>query len=298
MDIITDLNFQLNNTAVCIGKFDGLHRGHRLLFSEAERSGLRTVMITFLFSESCGIYGQEEKIYLAEELGIDVMILIPVTDEFMHMSAEEFIREILVKRCDAKKVIVGADFCFGYQRSGTAEYLQRAGMDYHFSVIVYDKLTRDGEVISSTRIRRLLSEGRMQEANDLLQTPYFIRGTVEHGNQIGGKMMVPTANIRPAAEKVLPPYGVYSVRVRVGGKEYDGVGNLGVKPTIPGENPVGIEVWLFDYEGDLYGKTLTVYLMNFQRPEQKFPSVEELREQIREDTEGAKRFFGDCFFRL
>lgn len=290
MKIISDLSFQLNNTVVCIGKFDGLHKGHRLLFTEARRSELTTVMITFVFPESCGIYGQQEKIFLAEELGIDVMIRIPVTDQFMRMSAETFVREILVERCDAKKVVVGADFCFGYQRRGTAQYLKEAGEEYHFSVSIYDKLTQGGEVISSTRIRRLLAEGRMQESNDLLQTPYFIRGTVEHGNHIGGRMMVPTANIQPATEKVLPPYGVYSVRVEVDGNQYNGVGNLGVKPTIPGENPVGIEVWLFDYKGDLYGKTLTVYLMNFQRPERKFPSVEELREQIRKDTEEAKRF--------
>ena len=101
---------------------------------------------------------------------------------------------------------------------------------------------------------------------------------------------MPTANIRPAEGKVLPPHGVYSVRVLAGGKQYDGVGNLGVKPTIPGENPVGIEVWLFDYEGDLYGQNLTVSLMNFQRPEQKFSSVDKLREQIQMDTEEAKRF--------
>lgn len=290
MKIITDLNFQLNNAAVCIGKFDGLHRGHRLLFSEARRSGRKTVMITFVFPESHGIYGQEEKIFLAGELGVDVVVMIPVTDDFMHMTAGEFVREILVKRCGAELVVVGADFCFGYQRSGTAEYLQEAGEEYHFTVKVYDKLTQDGEVISSTRIRRLLEEGRMQEANDLLETPYFIRGTVEHGNQIGGRMIVPTANIRPAEGKILPPYGVYAVRVMLEGKEYDGVGNLGVKPTIPGKDPAGMEVWLFDYEGDLYGQTLTVFLMNFQRAERKFASVEQLKEQIGKDTEEAKAF--------
>ncbi len=292
MKIITDLDFELNNTAVCIGKFDGLHRGHRLLFSEAQCSGKKTVMITFVFPGSCGIYGQEEKIFLAGELGIDVVVLITVSDEFMHMSAEEFVRDILVKRCGAAMVVVGSDFCFGYQRSGTAEYLRKAGEAYHFTVRVYDKLTQGGEVISSTRIRRLLTEGRMQEANDLLQTPYFIRGMVEHGNQIGGRMIVPTANIRPAEGKALPPFGVYAVRVMLEGREYDGVGNLGIKPTIPGENPAGMEVWLFDYEGDLYGRVLTIYLMNFQRPERRFASVEELKEQIRKDTDEAKVFLG------
>lgn len=291
MKIIKDLDFKLNKTAVCIGKFDGLHKGHRLLVTEAEdETGLTMVMITFIFPDFRGIYSYEEKMYLAAELGIEVMIVIPITEQFMHMGAGEFVREILVERCDAAKVFVGADFCFGYQRSGTAEYLRRAGEQYGFSTVIYDKLTQDGEVISSTRIRKLLAEGRMQEANALLQTPYFIRGVVGHGNQIGGKMMVPTANIRPSDKKILPPYGVYSVYVRVGEQVYKGVGNLGVKPTIPGENPVGIEVWLFDYEGDLYGQTLTVCLMNFQRPEQKFASVGELREQIRKDTEEAEHY--------
>lgn len=290
MKIITDLDFKLNNTAVCIGKFDGLHRGHRLLFSEAGRSGLSVVMITFLFPDSGGIYTLEEKISLAGGLGIDTMVIIPVTEEFMHMSPEGFVREILVERCGAEEVVVGADFCFGYRRSGTADYLREAGGRYHFSTTICDKLMEGGEIISSTRIRRLLAEGRLPEANDLLQTPYFIQGVVEPGNRIGRRMMVPTANIRPAEEKVLPPHGVYSVRVLARGRQYDGVGNLGVKPTIPGENPVGIEVWLFDYEGDLYGQTLTVSLMNFQRPERKFSSVDELREQIRLDTDEAKRF--------
>ena len=290
MRILTDFDFKLNNTAVCIGKFDGLHKGHRLLFSEAGRSGLEVVMITFLFPDGGGIYAMEEKISLAGGLGIDDMVIIPVTEEFMHMSPERFVREILVGRCGAKEVVVGADFCFGYRRSGTAEDLREAGGRFGYSTKICEKLTQGGEIISSTRIRRLLAEGRLPEANALLQTPYFIQGVVEPGNRIGRRMMVPTANIRPAEGKVLPPHGVYSVRVLAGGKQYDGVGNLGVKPTIPGENPVGIEVWLFDYEGDLYGQNLTVSLMNFQRPERKFSSVDKLREQIRMDTEEAKRF--------
>lgn len=288
MKIITDLDFQLNNTAVCIGKFDGIHCGHRMLIREAEKSGLATVMITFLFQKTQSIYSREEKMMLAEELGLDILIEIPVTEEFMHMDAGTFTRDILAARCDAKKVVVGEDFCFGYQRAGNVDFLQEEGEKYGFQVCVFEKLRRDGEIISSTRIRNEIVNGRMRVANDLLETPYFIQGTVEEGNHIGRTMSVPTANIRPADRKVLPPFGVYAVRIKVGCEIYNGVGNLGVKPTIPGENPVGLEVWLFDYQGNLYGKTLTVFLIEFQRPERKFASVEELQSQIRRDTDRAK----------
>lgn len=290
MRVITDLDFQLHHTAVCIGKFDGLHRGHRYLLSEAARGDLVTTMITFVFPDGFGIYSYEEKLSLAEGLGIKVFVAIPMTEGFMRMGPERFVREILVERCDARRVVVGADFRFGSGRSGDAGYLREAGPCFHFETVVCDKLTQDGEAISSTRIRQLLSEGRMPEANALLETPYFIRGRVEAGRQIGRKMDVPTANIRPDARKVLPPYGVYAVRVEVDGRWYGGVGNIGVKPTIPGVNPVGLEVWLFDYGGDLYGRELTVYLMNYQRPERKFSSIGELREQIARDAEAARVF--------
>lgn len=288
MRLLTDLDFSLEDTAVCIGKFDGLHRGHRTLLREAEKSGLPIVMITFLFSGNKGIYSYEEKQFLAGELGIDFLVVIPATREFLQMSAEEFISDILVKRCHAKKVVVGADFCFGYKRRGNAETLQAAGKEYGFKVCVMEKLRWEGDVVSSTRIRRLLEDGRMEQVNFLLETPYFIKGTVAEGNRIGRTMSVPTANIRPSVEKVLPPFGVYAVHVLAGKKRYGGVCNLGVKPTIPGKNPVGAEVWLFDYSGNLYGEDIVLYLHAYQRPERKFETIENLHEQILYDTEQAK----------
>lgn len=288
MKIITNLEFQLDNTAVCIGKFDGIHRGHRLLVREAKNSGLTTVMLTFLFPDVQNIYAREEKRFLAEELGIDILVEIPVTKEFMSMKAKTFTREILAGRCDAKKVVVGSDFCFGYRRAGNVDFLLKEGRKCGFEVFVFEKLKQDGEVISSTRIREEIAQGRMREANALLVAPYFLRGNVEEGNHIGRTMSVPTANIYPAREKVLPPFGAYAVSVNVEGEPYKGVGNLGVKPTIPGENPVGLEVWLFDYSGNLYGKTLTVSFVEFLRPEKRFDSLEELQNQIRKDTNRAK----------
>lgn len=291
MRILTDLDFNLEDTAVCIGKFDGIHRGHRMLLREAAESGLPTVMLTFLFPDYKGIYSYEEKLYLAEKLGVDFFVPIPVTKEFMQMSPEQFTAEILAGRCHAKKVIVGSDFRFGYKRRGTALSLRESGKAYGFEVSIMDKLKWDGEVVSSTRIRGLLAGGKMEQVNALLETPYFIKGSVETGNKIGRTMSVPTANIHPSDEKCLPPFGVYAVRVQTGidGKLYNGVCNLGVKPTIPGENPVGAEVWLFDYDGNLYGKELIISLYVFQRPERVFDSIEELKAQIVLDTEEAKR---------
>ena len=140
MRILTDLDFNLEDTAVCIGKFDGIHRGHRLLIREAAESGLPTVMLTFLFPDYKGIYSYEEKLYLAEKLGVDFLIPIPVTKEFMQMSPEQFAAEILAGRCHAKKVIVGSDVRFGYKRRGTALSLQESGKAYGFEVSIMDKL--------------------------------------------------------------------------------------------------------------------------------------------------------------
>ncbi len=287
MKVIKDLDFKLNNTAVCIGKFDGLHKGHRTLIEAAKRTGLTVVLFTFLIPESRTLYSYKEKKFLAEKLGIDVLIAIPITEEFMHMQPEVFIQEVLIRRCDARKICVGSDFKFGYQRRGDVSLLQKMAGD-NFSVDVIEKVKQKGEIISSTRIRRLLEKGNIREVNELLETPYFLQGIVTSGNKLGRKLTVPTANLIPEEVKVLPPFGVYAVMVQVKNNWYKAVGNLGVKPTVSGMNPVGLEVWLFDYDGNLYGEGLTVYFYEFQRPEKKFSSMEELKQQIRKDTVKAK----------
>lgn len=285
MKVLTDWkNIQLEQTAVCIGKFDGIHRGHRALLEEAGKSGLPLVMLTFIFPGHRGIYSYDEKMKLAGELGVDVFLAVPVTESFMSMSAAQFVQEVLFKHLNAKNVVVGADFCFGHNRQGTAVFLKEQGEQYGFDVEIMEKVQEDGEVISSTRIRALLREGKIKKANELLKSPYFMCGTVEKGNQIGRTMSVPTANIYPSEQKELPPFGVYAVRVLVDGTWYNAVSNLGVKPTIPGENPVGLEVWLFDFQGNLYGKDLMVEFYEFQRPEREFASLSELKAQIEKDT--------------
>ncbi len=288
MRVFTDLDFQLRDTAVCIGKFDGIHRGHRMLIKKGKETGQTMVMLSFLFDGADSLYSFEEKRWLAEKLGIDVLITCPMDEKFRRMEPVPFIRQILADKCDARTVVVGSDFRFGYRRSGDAALLQREGRRLGMRVHVMGKLTWKGEIISSTGIREALTDGRVRLAAGMLKTPWFIMGKVQHGNELGRKMSFPTANLVPAAGKVLPPFGVYAVRVEVSGQFYDGVGNLGVKPTVSGEGNVGLEVWLFDFRGDLYGETIRVYLMEFQRPEKKFDSVDALRQQIARDTDRAK----------
>lgn len=289
MRVIQNLAFQWNHTVVCIGKFDGIHRGHRLLFEDAKKKQRPVVMFTFSTGESSVLYAPCEKRQLAERLGIDYLVEVPLDDTFRQQTPEQFASHILRDKCGADQVIVGTDFRFGKDRSGDAVILEQLGTQFGFDVVVYEKLLLDGEEVSSTRIRKLIGEGNVTEANRLLGTPYFIAGVVRKGNQLGRKLQTPTANIYPDAHKVLPPFGVYAVMADVEGELYAGVSNLGVKPTIPGDNPTGLEVWLFGYEGNLYGKELTVYLIDSIRPEQKFNSVTELQTQIQEDTVQARK---------
>ena len=248
MKIIRNLEFQGKQTAVCIGKFDGIHKGHRLLIEQAKKENKPIVMISFSVDEAKVLYTPYEKEKLAEYLGIDCLLEIPLTKEFCSQTPEEFAKKLLCDTCDAASVIVGSDFRFGAGRSGDTDTLQQLGEKLGFSVTVLSKLELGGEVVSSTRIRSLIAKGKMEQANELLGTPYFLTGVVQKGNQLGRTMETPTANIYPDAHKVLPPYGVYAVFVDVEGKRYKGICNLGVKPTIPGENEVGFEVWLFNFE--------------------------------------------------
>lgn len=289
MEIVRDLNFQLNNTAVCIGKFDGIHRGHRLLLAEAKKDRFTTVMLTFAMGGNV-LYEEHEKVQLAEKLGVDVFVVIPFDQRFKEQPAEEFVKKVLVARCDAKRIVIGDDFRFGYQRSGDVQLLQKMGREYGFETIVKEKMVADGDIISSTRIRSLVKQGLLKEANALLGTPYFISGNVQKGRQLGRKKLnTPTANLYPDAVKELPPYGVYAVLAEAEGRQYAGVANLGKKPTVGEEEPVGLEVWLFDYDGNLYEKQIAVYLLDFQRSERKFASLEELKEQIDEDALQARQ---------
>ncbi len=292
MEIIKGLDFKIENSAVSLGKFDGFHRGHRLLLDRIlAQKELHSTVFTFDgILKDKQIYLETEKRMLLERLGVEREVIFPFCEETKIMAPEVFIREILVKRMDAKLICVGEDFHFGSGRLGDVSMLSDGAEKYGYELCVFPKMKEAGEVISSTRIRRELADGRIETANGLLGEPYFVSGEVMHGNALGRTIGMPTANLLPEEQKLLPVYGVYATRVEVDGQTYAGVTNVGMKPTV-GADRVSVETTLLNFDGNLYGKRITVYFLYFLRPEQKFDSLEELKDQIERDKAEAEKIW-------
>lgn len=287
------LNLQLMEpTVLSLGKFDGLHRGHELLMDsvfEKAVNGLKAAVFTFDIPPNQAaetdpqvITTNEEKKQLFSERGIDYLIECPFTKEIMHMEAERFIAEVAKRLC-VRWIIVGTDFRFGYNRKGDYHMLQNYAGTYGYQVRVVQKMQYQGRDISSTYIREALKKGSIEFANELLGYPYFIQGKIIHGNQVGRTIGFPTINIQPPPQKLLPPFGVYVSKIRLDGKQYGGITNIGKKPTIEGDNPAGAETYIYDFHGDVYEKTAKVELLHFERPEMKFSGIEALKKQLEKD---------------
>ncbi len=289
MEIITGLDFRLKNSSISLGKFDGIHRGHRFLLERVtgQKESVPTVF-TFETSPSVSkIYTQKEKDWILGRLGIRREVIFPFNEITRKMSPEEFIEKILVEKMDVKYICVGKDFRFGRNREGDIHTLEAYQEKYHYLVESFPKLTCDDEVISSTRVRSLMESGALPMVNELLGAPYFVQGEVLHGNALGRRLNMPTANILPDGEKKLLPYGVYVTTVQVKGTYYHGVTNIGKKPTV-GEYAVGVETYLMDFHQNIYGEEIQVFFHEFIRPEKKFESVEALRRQVEQDKETAR----------
>lgn len=299
MKYIEGTDFKLENTAVTLGKFDGIHLGHQLLLNTIwEREDLTSVMFTFdlhpgnLFSdqEIKLLLTPEERIQFLKETKLSCLIAYPFTRETASMDPEFFVRRILQEQLGAKLVVVGEDFHFGHKRAGDVALLQKLSAECGFEVIACPKVVCEGDVVGSTRIRALLQEGRMEEVNHLLGRPFSVTGTVVHGNQLGRTVGMPTANICPDDRKILPPNGVYVSDVYFDGRKYRGITNIGYKPTVGGEEKPGVETWILDFEGDLYDRELKVELLHFVRPERKFDSLAEVKQQVEQDAVVAKEY--------
>lgn len=295
------LDFQIpEECVVSLGKFDGLHLGHKYLLQELKKGkekGYKCVIFTFDIppkafdkTEYNVLITNEEKESIFQAAGIDYVIECPFTEEFKHLSPEEFLQWIKA-RINMKMMVAGTDFRFGRNRSGSYEDLQKYAGKYGYEAVVVEKMQYKGEDISSTRIRKLIAEGNMEEANYLLGYDYFVTAEVTHGNALGREIGFPTANQLPPKEKLLPPNGVYASKVEIDGKMYYGVSNIGCKPTIEGEYPVGVETFIFDFNEKIYGKEIKVSLLKFIRPEQKFGSVKELTEQLGKDAALCREYF-------
>lgn len=306
MEYIKDtLTFeQPNPSVITLGKFDGLHRGHELLMNKLLGTGNEQNLYKIVFTfdippksrvnqeANCVITTNEEKRYVFSQTGIDCLIECPFVEQVMHMEAEAFVAWI-VKALNAKYIVCGRDFHFGYQRSGDYRLLQNLEQKYGYQTIVLDKVQEDGRDISSTFVREEIAAGHIEKANHLLGYSFFIKSCVVHGNQIGRKMGIPTINMELAPEKLLPPYGVYVTRVVVGDNTYQGISNVGCKPTIAGDNPVGVETFILDFCQDIYEQDVLVEFLHFVRPERKFESLEALKTQIASDIAFSKKYYKD-----
>jgi len=281
-------------TAVAIGKFDGIHLGHQKLLSrlllQKERGLLATV---FTFDIPAAFFGGEEKelttraekraVFAA--LGIDVLIEFPLNRETAATAPEAFVQDYLAKRMRAAYICAGPDLSFGKGGKGDFSLLSRCADRFGYRTERIEKVKVDGEEVSSTRVREAVRLGRMENVQGMLGKPYSAGGFVEHGKQLGRTLGMPTANLLPDEKKLLPPNGVYHTRVRIDGRDerYRGISNVGCKPTVSDENRVRIETYLYDFDGDLYGREMIVEFLHFCRPERKFDSVEAMKTQIAAD---------------
>ena len=289
------------NTAISLGKFDGIHRGHELLLehlAKKKAEGLKAVLFTFDIPprknieqvEAKVLTTNEEKMHLCSRHGIDYLVECPFTREIMCMEAEDFIEKI-TRQLHVKCIVVGEDFHFGHNRRGDYHMLMTYQRQYGYEVVVVEKIKEDDRDISSTFVREEIAKGNVEKANHLLGYPYFVTSVVTHGNQIGRTIGIPTVNQIPPREKLLPPNGVYITEIDINGKKYRGVTNVGCKPTIEGDNPIGVETHVLDFSDDVYDKLVTVEFLQRVRRERKFTSIEALKEQMQKDIATARAYF-------
>ena len=298
--IITDSLQPLGvKNAVAIGYFDGMHRGHmqvlREALGQAREYSLSSAILTFDMSGSRSpgkgpkdLCPASFKIRKAEELGFDHFICLDFSS-ISSLSGKEFVDRILSHGClNAAVVVCGEDFRFGKDRSGDVRTLRRLCGPYGIRVVSMESLTYGGDVISTSRIKKLVEAGDVLNANKLLGYPYFIEGTVIEGNRLARDLGFPTANVCLPESTVCPRRGVYLSRATVDGQTWKSITNIGVRPTVTEDEVPVCETHLVDFEGDLYGRTLKTELYRFLRPERQFSSVEELKETVLQNVEYAR----------
>lgn len=290
---------------VTIGNFDGVHFGHQQLFEtvieKAKKHNGTSVAITFnphplqvLLPDGIKLISNcEQKAELIEAAGIDVLIVIPFTKEFAKTTADTFVQDFLINTLHIKELVVGYDYAFGKGRGGNIDFLRNQGEEFGFPVTVVEALYAEDQLVSSTRIRQLVKDGKMAMARGLLGRNYQIRGTVQVGKQRGGKLIgFPTANLKFNEEDLVPLHGVYVAQVVYGGRCYGGILNIGYNPTF-GEEKLVAETHIFDFSEEIYGQPIRVNLLKFLRGEVKFSGVKELSEQIAKDVSIAKQVLQD-----
>lgn len=296
------------NTVVTVGTFDGVHQGHRALMeavvTKARERNARSVVVTFdphpreiINPGKEGIKlltTLKERAEILEDLGVDVLLVIPFDRDFSLLSSEEFVRDIIFSKVGVSEFVIGYDHHFGRDRKGTIETIEKLGKELGFDSYVVSKQEMGDVTISSTVIRNTLAEeGDVKQAAEYLNRHYLLNGIVMHGDERGRTIGYPTANLKPEHEnKVIPKNGVYAVKVRVNNEWYGGMMNIGVRPTF-GEDLRTLEVNIFDFDREIYGDTIQVRFIDRIRDEKKFDGVDELKVQLGADKHTALQILSD-----
>jgi riboflavin kinase/FMN adenylyltransferase len=288
---------------VAIGVFDGVHLGHqqiiRRAIADAHQHESRSVVLTFDRHPNTVvaparvppmIYSLSQKLRTLESLGVEVLLLLHFDEAFSLQTGEDFVRWLVRDLGPIQSICVGANFSFGHKRSGNVDLLRRMGAELQFTVHGLASVALDGRPVSSTRIRTAIESGDFDAAGQMLGRPYATAGTVVRGDGLGRRLGFPTANLEIQG-LVLPPRGVYAGHVETGGRTYRAVVNLGLRPTVDNSaTGLRLEAHVLDFQGELYGRELEVVWLEKLRDEQKFGSLDALRDQIARDIEASKRW--------
>ena len=299
---------EFKNSVVTIGTFDGVHKGHQKILSRlnklADEISGESILFTFyphprmvVFPDNHNlklIQTIDEKIDSLEKLGLDNLIIYPFTKAFSRLTAFEFVRDILVEKLKVKILVIGYDHQFGRNREGDLEFLKETAKIFDFKVEEISAEEVQEVNVSSTKIRQSLLEGDIEKTNGFLGRPFRYSGVVVEGQKIGRTIGFPTANIEIKNQhKILPKDGVYAVRVQIGGALIDGMMNIGMNPTVLAKESLEkkVEVHLFDFNTEVYGEHVAVFLYRYIRKEKTFSNLEALKSQLNDDSKKVRNFF-------
>ncbi|MBX3481886.1 bifunctional riboflavin kinase/FAD synthetase [Phenylobacterium sp.] len=301
-----DLSPDDRGAAVAMGSFDGVHRGHQQVIELAGRAAneLGTPLGVITFDPHPRVYFRpdepafrlmktDQQARALEKLDVDILYVLPLDAELAGMTDRAFATRVLHEGLGARHVAVGFDNSFGKGRTGTPDTMRQYGAELGFGVSVAEPVgDGEGDKYSSTAVRQALRDGRPEAAAEILGRPFAIEGPVQRGRQLGRKLGFPTANV-DLADYVAPRFGVYATRTRLSdGREFAGVANIGVNPTVHGVTRPLLEVWLFDFDEDIYDRVIETDLVAFLRPEEKFDSLEIMTDQVMRDADAARRVLG------
>lgn len=296
---------KVENTVLTLGTFDGIHLGHKKIIDKLKKRAAtvkgRSLLITFnphprkIINTGNGIKlitTNDEKIKLISELGVENLLLINFTKEFSQLTSEEFIKNYVIDKIGLKEIVIGYDHHFGKGRSGDVNTLRKLAVHYDFDVTMVEALKVNNENVNSTAIRKALQEGNIKKVNQFLGRKYSFNGLVVEGDKRGRTLGFPTANIDiNDQDKLLPCFGIYAVNIFVDGQKYNGLMSIGIRPTFFSEGSMVVEVYIYDFNMEIYGSEVTVEVVDWIRGEEKFSSADDLVDQMQRDKEKGIEIF-------